>query len=178
MQVNDDPNQESMSLTAHYWIEKLQLQKHPEGGYFKESYRASETIPVNGLPNRFKGERCYCTGIYFLLTEKEFSAFHRIQADEMWHFYKGTPLEIYIIQPEGTLKTIRLGSNAEKGEQFQAVIPAGHWFASKVLDEDGYSLVGCTVSPGFDFEDFELAKRAELAVEYPQYSHLITELTR
>jgi uncharacterized protein len=169
---------DNMDLNANYWIEKLQLQKHPEGGYYRETYRATETIPLQSLPKRFSGERCYCTGIYFLLTDKEFSAFHRIQADEMWHFYKGNSVEIYVLQADGELKTIKLGNQVEQGEQLQAVIPAGQWFASKVTSEDGYALVGCTVAPGFAFDDFELANRQILAQEYPQYQELIAGLTR
>jgi predicted cupin superfamily sugar epimerase len=167
-----------MTPEASYWIEKLSLQKHPEGGYFRETYRATECIPLEGLPSRFRGERRLSTGIYFLLTDSEFSAFHRIKSDEMWHFYKGKSMEVYVILPNGDLQTIRLGSNPDKGEVMQAVVPANCWFASKVIEADGYALVGCTVSPGFDFDDFELATRQTLTAEYPTHENIIQALTR
>jgi predicted cupin superfamily sugar epimerase len=167
-----------MTPEASYWIEKLTLQKHPEGGYFRETYRATECIPISGLPSRFTGERCLATGIYFLLTDQEFSAFHRIKADEMWHFYKGKSMEVYVIQPNGELQIIKLGHNYEKGEVMQAVVPANCWFASRVVEPDGYALVGCTVSPGFDFDDFELAQRDHLKHAYPKHESLIDSLTR
>ena len=164
---------------ASYWIKKYSLQPHPEGGYFAETYRSAEIIEKQALPKRFKGERCFSTGIYFLLEAHHFSAFHRIQSDEMWHFYAGEALEIFVINPEnGSLETIRLGNDPEKGETFQAVVPAGSWFASRPSAGSSYALVGCTVAPGFDFEDFEMAERAELQALYPQHSGLILELTR
>jgi len=167
-----------MTPEANYWIEKLQLEKHPEGGYFRETYRATERIPLQGLPSRFSGDRCLSTGIYFMITEGEFSAFHRIKSDKMWHFYKGESLEVYVIQPNGELETIKLGQSPERGEVLQAVVPANCWFASRVVEEEGYALVGCTVSPGHDFVDFELATRTELADAYPAHAPLIKELTR
>ena len=105
------------------------------------------------------------------------SALHRIQADEMWHFYAGGPLQVYVIYPSGELEMIRLGNNPERGEVFQAVVPAGCWFGSKPAPETAYSLVGCTVAPGFDFADFELASRTELLNNYPQCREVIELLT-
>lgn len=167
-----------MTPEASYWIEKLQLHKHPEGGYFRETYRSTECISMNSLPNRFSGERSISTGIYFLLTDEEFSAFHRIKSDEMWHFYKGKSLEVYVLQPNGELQTIKLGHYPERGEVLQAVIPANCWFASRVIEQEGYALVGCTVAPGFDFADFELATRDSLKQNFPTHTGLIEELTR
>lgn len=164
--------------TANYWIEKLQMQKHPEGGYFKETYRAEASIPQIGLPSNFKGARSFATGIYFLLTDEAFSAFHRIESDEMWHFYAGDGIEICYLDASKQLQTIRLGQDFEAGEQFQAIVPAHCWFASHITKPNGYALVGCTVSPGFDFEDFEMAKRADLIQEYPEYQAIIVALTR
>jgi predicted cupin superfamily sugar epimerase len=131
------------------------------------------------LPERFRGNRCFSTGIYFLLEAHHFSAFHRIESDEMWHFYAGEALEIFVIDPaSGNLNTIRLGNDPEKGETFQAVVPAGTWFASRPCAGSSYTLTGCTVAPGFDFEDFVMAERAELQALFPQHSALIQELTR
>ncbi len=163
---------------ANYWIEKYQLLPHPEGGYYAETYRSAETVRPDALPERFKGERSFSTGIYFLLESHHFSAFHRIQSDEMWHFYAGEALEVFVIYPEsGNLDLIRLGQNPENGEVFQAVVPAGTWFASRPAAGGLYALVGCTVSPGFDFEDFEMAEREKLSLKFPQHRDLIKHLT-
>jgi len=162
---------------AAYWVEKYGMQPHPEGGYYTETYRAQEIIPQTGLPTRFPGARPFSTGIYFLLEAHHFSALHRIQSDEMWHFYAGGPLAIYVIHPAGNLDIIRLGNNPDRGEVFQAVVPAGCWFGSRPFEETPYSLVGCTVAPGFDFADFELAA-PDLLDQYPQYRDLLQPLIR
>lgn len=179
--------------TANDWIEHLKLQPHPEGGYFKEIYRASETIPHHALPSRFPAERHFSTSIYFLLTQTAFSAFHRIQQDELWHFYDGSPLTIHMIDADGTHSSIQLGRDFLAGEVPQMVIKAGVWFAACVTEADEqaqehsqqsatdtnhYALVGCTVSPGFDFADFELAERKHLLTQFPQHHTLIHALTR
>jgi len=163
---------------ASYWIEKYNLLPHPEGGYYAETYRASETIPQATLPTRFGGDRAFSTGIYFLLESHNFSAFHRIQADEMWHFYAGEALEVFVIDAKtGELNVVRLGNNPDNGETFQAVVPAGAWFGSRPASGSTYALVGCTVAPGFDFADFEMAECAALSQLYPQHAALIAELT-
>ncbi len=157
------------------------MQPHPEGGYFAETYRSTETIPQVALPNRFGGDRVFSTTIYFLLESHHVSALHRIQADEVWHFYAGGTLEIFVISPTGELTLIRLGNKLEQGEVFQAVVPAGCWFGSKpagtTAEETAFSLVGCTVAPGFDFADFELADQATLLAQFPQHKAVIERLT-
>jgi uncharacterized protein len=162
-----------------FWIEHYQMQTHPEGGYFAETYRSTEKIPQNALPSRFKGERCFSTGIYFLLESHHISALHRIQSDEMWHFYAGCPLDVFMIDEAGNLDVFRLGNNPLNGEVFQAVVPAGVWFGSKPALLNSYSLVGCTVSPapGFDFEDFEMKSRVELLEMFPQHEEVVKMLT-
>lgn len=164
-------------IPAEYWIEKYKMLAHPEGGYFAEKYRASETIAADALPARFGGDRSFSTGIYFLLESHHFSAFHRIKSDEMWHFYAGCPLNVYYIDFDGNLQIIKLGNNPDNGEVFQAVVPAGVWFGSKPAQENSYALVGCTVAPGFDFNDFELADRQQLTEEFPQHKDIIQMLT-
>lgn len=167
-----------MMKPAAYWIAKYNLLPHREGGYYVETYRSKELVNASALPERFDGDRVFSTGIYFLLESKDFSAFHRIKSDEMWHFYAGEMLEIFVIDPDTErLETIRLGSNPENGEAFQAVVPAGSWFASRPGLESSYSLVGCTVAPGFDFEDFEMADRGVLSALFPQHASLISALT-
>jgi len=164
--------------SADYWVEKHQMLPHPEGGYFTETYRATEQIPKAALPDRFNGSRAFSTAIYFLLEGHHFSALHRIQADEVWHFYAGDPLEVFVIHPvSGALKIIRLGPDPDAGEVFQAVVPAGAWFGSRPVAGAAYSLVGCTVAPGFDFADFELAERVALLAEFPQHRAVIEGLT-
>ncbi len=162
---------------AKYWVEKLQMLSHPEGGYFAETYRSTELIDKNSLPKRFSGDRNYSTGIYFLLESHHFSAFHRIKSDEMWHFYAGDALNVYYIDNEKNMQLIKLGNNPENGEVFQAVVPAGVWFGSKPVVENSYSLVGCTVSPGFNFADFEMPDRQTLLQEFPQHEAIIKMLT-
>ena len=170
-------------MTATHYIQSLNLQPHPEGGYFAETYRSAELVDKSALPARFSGDRVFGTAIYFLLESHHISALHRIQSDEIWHFYAGSPLNVFVIQPDGELVIIRLGSNPGQGEVFQAVVPTGCWFGSKpvvdstVVDSFGFSLVGCTVAPGFDFADFELANRTELLEEFPQHRAIIEMLT-
>jgi uncharacterized protein len=169
---------QSMKHDAAYWISKLALEPHPEGGFYRQTYRADLVLPKESLPPEFTGSRTVSTAIYFLLDGDNFSAFHRLRSDEMWHFYAGSALMVYVIDQHGDLSEILLGSNAEAGEVFQAVVKAGCWFASQGRDRSSFALVGCTVAPGFDFEDFEMAKRADLVKAYPQHRGVIERLTR
>ena len=162
----------------HYWIDRLQLRPHPEGGFYRETYRAQLQISRSALPDGFHGPRSASTAIYFLIDGTNFSAFHRLAADEIWHFYAGNALAIEVIDPPGHHSRVLLGNNPDAGESLQAVIPAGCWFASHVRHSESFSLVGCTVAPGFDFSDFEIAERASLVGQYPQHSELIKLLTR
>ena len=168
-----------MAYTASFWIEKLQLITHVEGGSYREIYRSPFTLTENMLPKTFTGERNISTSIYFLLEKNQFSAFHRIASDELWHFYEGDGLVIYEIDAQtGEMIVHRVGRNPEKNELFQSCVKAGNWFASCVAEGGEYSLSGCTVSPGFDFADFKLAERNTLTSLYPQHSDLISRLTR
>ncbi|MFN8322821.1 MAG: cupin domain-containing protein [Chitinophagales bacterium] len=167
-----------MNYPASYFVQKFSMTEHPEGGWYKETYRSQEHIHADALPDRFNGKRNFSTAIYFLLEGHQFSSFHRIKSDELWHFYAGGTLNIYVIDFHGELEVIRLGSNLENGEVFQSVVKAGCWFASKPATENSFSLVGCTVSPGFDFSDFELATRDQLSKLYPQQSEIINSLCR
>lgn len=166
---------------AEYWIGKLGLAKHPEGGYYKEVYRSSESISPGHLPARYtEGARNHATSIYFLITGKDFSAFHRIKSDELFHYYSGTPLKLHMITEAGKYSQVILGADAEAGQVFQYAIPHGVWFAAEVSgnSDDDYTLVGCTVTPGFQFDDFELGKRIELLKRYPAQAEVIKRLTR
>lgn len=168
----------SEQYNASYWAAYLQLLPHPEGGYYKETYRSGEQIPRSGLPERFSADRSFSTAIYFLLEKENFSAFHRIQSDECWHFYAGDALLVHVIHPDGSYRCIRLGHHPDRGELFQAVVPAGSWFASETAPGGEFSLVGCTVAPGFDFADFELADADQLSGLYPDKEVLIRRLCR
>lgn len=163
---------------SDYYIKKLELQKHPEGGWFKEVYRSTEEITKEHLPDRFSGNRHHSTSIYFLLTSDTFSAFHRIKSDELWHFYDGSAVTIYMIDEAGNYSEITLGKDIENGEVLQCVIPYGVWFGAQVSVPDSFCLVGCTVAPGFHFDDFELGDKAELLKNYPRNKGIIEKLTR
>jgi len=158
-------------------IEKLDLQPHPEGGYFKETYRSTGEIQEDSLGPGYNGKRSYSTCIYFLMTSDNFSAFHRINQDEIWHFYEGSPILLHIISEKGDYSEYRIGRGFSKGEVPQLVVPGNHWFAAEVIEKNSYSLVGCTVAPGFDFADFELPKRKELISKFPEHEELIARLT-
>lgn len=163
--------------TAKYWIEKLNLQKHPEGGWFKEVYRADEIIPQNILPQNFSGDRNVSTAIYYLLEGNDFSAFHRIKSDELWHFYTGTSgIELLWIE-DGKLRISKLGPDFENDQHFQLVIKKKLWFAARLIDKNGFALVGCTVSPGFHFTDFEMANK-DLLKQFPRITNEIVDLVK
>ncbi len=159
-------------------IDRLELQSHPEGGYFKEVYRSSGTIDEENLGEDFSGPRNYATSIYFLLTSESFSAFHRIKQDEIWHFYKGSPIKLHIISDTGIYSYAIIGNDVETGQNPQFVVKAKDWFAAEVIDKNAYTLVGCTVSPGFDFKDFELPERDMLISKFPEHRNIITTFTR
>lgn len=158
-------------------IKEFELLPHPEGGHYKETYRSAEMIPADALPARFAGDRNFSTAIYFLLEQGNFSAFHKIQSDECWHFYAGAALLVHIIHLNGELETVKLGNNINEGNTFQYVVPTGCWFASEPAPGSAFSFVGCTVAPGFDFADFEMAVADELTRCYPQHETLIKRLT-
>lgn len=164
--------------TYEQLIETFQLEPHPEGGWYRQTYQCAEKISAAALPLRFGGERSIATAIYFLLNKGNFSAFHRIKSDECWHFYAGDPLEVIIIQPDGSVKIVTMGSEYTSGHHFQYVVPANCWFASRPSPGSTYCFVGCTVAPGFDFADFELAETAWLVNQFPQHENLIHTLTR
>jgi len=167
-----------MSKEARYWVDKLRLIAHPEGGHYRQSYRSDLSIARAALPRQFTGARSVSTAIYFLLEGENFSGFHRLRSDELWHFYTGNPLLVHVIEEEGRYSEIQLGTDLEAGQNWQAVVKAGCWFASCVRDPGSFALVGCTVAPGFEFEDFELGEREGLTRLFPQHRDLIQRFTR
>ncbi len=163
---------------AEYWIQALNLAPHPEGGYYRETYRSHDQIDALRPAAEFSGSRSISTAIYYLLEGSDFSAFHRIRSDEMWHHYAGGPLAIHMIDSAGEFVTRRLASRLEGGARPQIVVPARTWFAAEGEDPSGYTLVGCTVAPGFDFADFELAGRDLLLQRFPAHRSVIERFTR
>jgi uncharacterized protein len=159
-------------------IHTLQLKPHPEGGYFRETYRSPGTISREELGERYSGKRNFSTCIYFLLTSESFSAFHRIIQDEAWHFYDGSPLILHMISSGREYTKVTIGRNFDMGEIPQFVVAGGSWFAAEVAEKDSFSLLGCTVAPGFDFADFEMGRRDELTANFPEYREVIHSLTR
>jgi predicted cupin superfamily sugar epimerase len=162
---------------AQQWIDQLKLLPHPEGGFYRETYRSTEQISSTALPPRFNGSRNFSTSIYFLLRSQDRSLFHRIRSDELWHFHAGSSLSIYILN-EKELIVQRLGNDLAVGQQLQVVVPAQSWFGASVDDPDTFTLAGCTVAPGFDFHDFELASRTTLLETFPQHHDIIYKLTK
>jgi predicted cupin superfamily sugar epimerase len=164
-----------------------------EGGYYRESYRSDKHVRVDGFnegspkdlvdphsipENQLPNIRPVLTLIYYLLDGNQFSAFHRVKYDEIWHFYKGSPVNLYILNDSKNLLSIQLGNDLRKNEQIQYVIKGNTWFGADLKDKSSYSLIGCSVSPGFDFGDFELGERNRLKKTYPQHGHIINRLTR
>lgn len=160
-------------MTAQDIINHLDLKAHPEGGYYKETYRSKGAIQ---LPD-YKGERNFATGIYYLVVANVISAFHKIKQDEMWHYYAGSSLELHIISDDGIYKKVLIGNQFDKGEVPQYVVSGGDYFAARVVTDGDFSLVGCTVAPGFNFIDFVMPSREELIGLFPQHQGIISQLT-
>jgi hypothetical protein len=162
-----------MNANVRRLVDSLGLAPHPEGGFYRETFRA--TLSLDGLPHG--APRAASTAIYFLLPSGTFSAFHRVASDEVWHHYDGEPLDLHTIDPNGTHTLTRLGRDLAGGQLPQHVVLAGTWQAASPVGE-GYALCGCTVAPGFDFADFEMPNRAELLARFPMHRAIIESLTR
>ena len=161
-------------MTVSQLVEYYRMLPHPEGGYYSEVHRDERQVTAEG----FDGMRSASTSIFFLLERGQFSALHRIKSDEVWHFYEGDPLEIWEIDQSGSLKCTRLGNNPKNGENRVYVVKAGNWFGSRPAPESAFSLVGCSVAPGFDFQDFEMPSQEWFLKQYPHHQSQIRELTR
>ncbi|WP_144549623.1 cupin domain-containing protein [Bacillus sp. X1(2014)] len=161
---------------VHNWVSKLGLTPHPEGGYYKRTFESDEQITDKELSVTFEGQRKLYTSIYFLLTSDDVSHFHRLKSDELWYFHAGSPLTIHVIDENGKYQELKLGLNLEKGEVPQILVKKNSIFGSSVMEEDTFSLVGCMVSPGFEFRDFELFTQDELIQKYPDHEEIIMKL--
>jgi predicted cupin superfamily sugar epimerase len=161
---------------ARNLIEILGLSPHPEGGFYRETFRS--TLSLRGLPwLEAGGERSASTAIYFLLPAGSFSAFHHVMADEVWHHYDGDPIELHTLRHEEGHHSVRLGRDLRAGERPQHVVPAGVYQAAAPVG-DRYALCGCTVAPGFDFADFAMPSRSALLAEFGASRALIERFTR
>ena len=146
-------------------------------GYYRETYRAKDTVNQDNSLTKYNGVRNASTAIYYLLIDDDISAFHQLKSDEIFHFYAGSALDVHIINEQGEYSYYKLGNNPNNDEELQLVIPHGSWFASAVSEKNSYSLIGCTVSPGFDFNDFVLPTQEELINLYPQHQEIIKQFT-
>ncbi len=164
-------------MTPEEIIKKLELKPHPaEGGYFRETYRSPNSLPSSALPN-YPGERAASTAIYYLLTPATSSRLHRLRGDEIFHFYYGDPTKMLQLSPDGGVREIVLGSDLAAGQRVQVLVPAGHWQGCRLVDGGSVALLGCTVAPGFEYEDFEAGSRLELTRHYPSVAEEILRLT-
>jgi predicted cupin superfamily sugar epimerase len=159
--------------TAAEWIERLALRRHPEGGWYRETYRSAERIAADALPARFPASRTFSTAIYYLLGAGERSALHRIKSDEVWHHYAGDTVTLWMLHDSGDARTATLGGGGEP----QAIVPAGVWYGAQLAPGGALALMGGTVAPGFEFADFELAQRGALVTAFPQHRAAIEALT-
>lgn len=165
-----------MKQDAMYYVSKLGLEPHPEGGYYKQTFVSNEQVTDKGLSVTYDGKRKLYTSVYFLLTSTDVSHFHRLKSDELWYYHAGSSLTVHIIHENGTYEEIKLGLNLEQGQVPQTLVSKNSIFGSSVMEEDAFSLVGCMVSPGFEFQDFEMFTQAELLSKYPEQKEIIMKL--
>ena len=166
-------------LTAQQIMDRLHLVPLAiEGGYFRETYRSTLTLPTDALPAMYGGDRNVSTAIYYLLTPDTFSVIHRVTSDEVFHFYAGDPVEMLQLWPDGSERVVIIHNDLSKNCEPQVVVPAGVWQGCRLVSGGNWALMGCTVAPGFDYADFELADRADLLALSPAHSDLIAALTK
>ncbi len=165
-------------LTAKAIIDHFHMKPLPdEGGFYVETYRSPESIAKAALSDRYDGPRHFSTAILYLITPEHFSKLHRVKSDEIIHFYCGDPVTMLQLHPDGKDKTITLGNDIEHGHQLQVIVPQGIWQGSFLSESGRFALLGCTVSPGFEFTDSQSANRDELLRQHPQQIELIRKLT-
>lgn len=159
-------------------IQRFGLQPHPrEGGFFRETYRSEEKFAPESLDPRYFGARSVSTAIYYLLKPGTYSALHRLKSDEVFHFYLGDPVRMLLLHPDGSSQEIVLGSDVDAGQCLQVVVPRNVWQGTLLEPYGEYALLGCTVAPGFDYADYEHARKADLIERYPLREDLIRQLT-
>jgi predicted cupin superfamily sugar epimerase len=164
-----------MCPDADFWSRTLGLAPHPEGGAYRETWRAAES--ASGLPDRFGGPRALGTAILYLLRAGERSCLHRLRADELWHFHEGGPLHLHLLAPGEGYRRLTLGRDPGRGEKLQCVVPGGTWFGAEPAEGAEFALVGCTCAPGFEYGDFEMGSREDLLARFPEQRALVERLT-
>lgn len=168
----------SAGMTGADFIKQLKLEPHPEGGYYRQTYKSAQYVTRAALPERFGGDRPISTAIFYLLQKGDFSSFHKIKSDECWHFYLGGTLYIHILKNNGEHLLEKLGTGIRNGEKLQYIVPAETWFAAEPAPGAAFTLTGCTVAPGFDFIDLDMGKKSYLLSVYPQHAEVIERLCR
>ena len=167
--------------TAKEIIDALGLRPHPiEGGFFRETYRSAGAIPAAALPEGYRSAtgRSFGTAIYYLLTPETFSELHRLPTEEVFHLYLGGPLRMLQLLPDGQGREVVIGADIRAGQQPQVVVPPGVWQGSRLEPGVAFALLGATMAPGFDYDDYQQGRRGDLMARYPEYAEMIRELTR
>ncbi len=159
--------------TAEYWIKHLNLKPHPEGGFFREIYRSHMEAHHKNLPYGYKGTRRFSTSIYYFLRSGDISRFHRLRSDEVWYFHYGSSVKIILINQEGKRYSKLLGPRPDRAEKPQVIIPAGTIFGAEITESNSFGLYGCMVTPGFEFDDFEIFSKEDLIQAYPKHADII-----
>ena len=159
-------------------VKLLKLIPHPEGGYYREVYRSGEILNRKALPSRYKGDRPLSTSIYYMLIGEQISHFHRLKSDEIWHFNTGTTIILHLLDEKSGYQKINLGNNLHLNERPQCIIKQGIYFSAELTDKNSFALIGCTVAPGFDFDDFEFANVESLIKLFPDLTDLIKRLSK
>lgn len=177
MHDNQDTGWQCPGMTADEWIEKLHLAPHPEGGFYIETYRSEDHFPEEALPDRYSGPRAAGTAIYYLLRAGDVSRLHHICSDEIWHFYAGDPLQLAHFPQQGSSRIVELSACGRSGSMPQCMIPGGDSFGAYVGEGGAYSLLGCTVAPGFEFVDFAWSDTDRLIESFPADEALIRRLS-
>lgn len=165
-------------LSYQQVIDILSLQPHPEeGGFFCETFRSDEMCGASTLSDRYEGDRCHSTAIYYLLTPETYSHMHKLESDEIFHFYAGDPCEMLQLHPDGTGEVVLLGNDLAAGQRPQVRVPRGSWQGMRLLPGGEFGLMGCTVAPGFEFVDYAHGTRGDLVSRYPDYEEYVRRLT-
>lgn len=162
---------------SSYWITGLDLKRHPEGGYYTESYRAIPEINTKDIFQEDLGNRNLATSIYYLLENSDVSVFHRLRSDELWYYHYGSPMLLHTFDSQNQYKQFIVGPELNENQQLQVLIPAGYIFGAEVLYSEEYSLIGCVVTPGFHYNDFEIIPRDYLMKTFPNHKELIEKLS-
>ncbi|XP_041349735.1 uncharacterized protein LOC121369008 [Gigantopelta aegis] len=166
-----------MSSRPEQLIAHHNMIPHPQGGYCCELYRSQDTVSQEDMSFRYSGDRSVSSSFYYLLVNEQVAKLHRLKSPGIWHFYEGSPLIIHEFVPNGDYKMHTLGPDVAKDETFQAVLPRCSWVGACLKDPKSHTLVGCTISPGYELDDFQLANRQDVLEKFPRYQKIIELLT-